>query len=121
MEYTYVIEKVSVVLAVDNGNPSLGVDHEVLVDENVAGKRYSVPGSRLDAVAAVAFMLYDESEFAYISVFDEERFSESYAGIEIQVGHRHGVLKDIPEAFLGIEEIEICAPGQCGFCQSLCD
>ena len=74
--------------------------HQVFVDENVSGERNSVPGAGPYAVAAVAFVFYDEGEFADVSVFDEQRFGESYAGIEVEVGHRHGVLQNIPEALL---------------------
>lgn len=48
-------------------------------------------------------MLNLESEFPDEAVFDEQRFADADAGVEVEVGHRHGVLQDVPEHFLCVE------------------
>lgn len=57
-------------------------------------------------------MLDDEVELADEAPFDEERFGQSDAGVEVQVGHRKGVFEHVPEAFLRVEEEEIGPPGE---------
>ena len=48
-----VVEDVFVVHAVDDGNPRFAVNHEIRVDEDVAGKRNLVPAARIHTVASV--------------------------------------------------------------------
>ena len=48
-----VVEDVFVVHAVDDGNPHFAVNHEIRVDEDVAGKRNLVPAAGIHAVASV--------------------------------------------------------------------
>ena len=49
-------------------------------------------------------MLKDEIDFAYEAVAYKQRLGKTYAGVEVEVGHRHRILKHIPEAFLRVEQ-----------------
>ena len=64
-------------------------------------------------------MLGDEVDFAYEAVFDKEGFCETDAGVEVEVGERHGVFEDVPECFLRVEEEEVGAEGERGFGETL--
>lgn len=66
-------------------------------------------------------MLGDEVDFAYEAVFDKEGFGETDAGVEVEVGERHGVFEDVPECFLRVEEEEVGAEGERGFGETLCE
>ena len=116
-----VVDDVFVVHAVDDGNPYLAVHHKVFSYHDVRGEGDAVPRARLNAVATVRFVLDNECHLADIAVFDEERLCKSDTGIEVQVGHRHRVFEHVPEAFLGVEQVEIGAPWQRGVCETLRD
>ena len=64
-------------------------------------------------------MLQHEGELADKPVFDKQRFGKSYAGVEVEVGHRHRFLQHIPKHLLGVEQVQVCAPRQCGFGEPL--
>ena len=94
--------------------------HQVFGDKDVGSQCDAVPRARLYAVAAVAFVLDDEGHLAYVAVFDKQRLGQTYARVEVEVGHRHGVFEDVPEAFLRIEQVEVGTPGQRGLGEALC-
>ena len=50
-------------------------------------------------------MLDLEGEFSDEAVFDEQRFTDADAGVEVEVGHRERLFKDVPEYFLGVEKV----------------
>lgn len=114
-----VFHNILVVHAVDYGRPYFGVYHKILRHKHIACQGDPVPRARPYAVATVALVLDDKCHLAYVTVLDKERLGKAYAGIEVKVGHRHGVLKHIPEALLRIEEIQVCAPGQRGLREPL--
>ncbi len=64
-------------------------------------------------------MFNQKRHLAYITVLYKKRLGYSYTRIEIQIGHRHGILKDIPETFLCIEKIQIRSPWKCRTCKAL--
>ena len=53
LENTAVLEDVLVLLAVDNGNPCLGMHHQTRVNKYRAGKRDFVPAARCLTVSAI--------------------------------------------------------------------
>ena len=57
LENTAVLEDVLVVLAIDDGNPRLGVHYELRVDKRPSAERHLVPAARCLAVAPVGLML----------------------------------------------------------------
>ncbi len=116
-----VVDDVFVVHAVDDRNPYLTVYHEILCHHDVRGEGDAVPRARLNAVATVRFVLNNECHLTDVAVFGEERLCETDTGIEVQVGHRHRVFEHVPEAFLGVEQIEVGTPWQRGVCEALRD
>ena len=80
------------------------MDYQLRPDHYVASERYAVPGAGCCAVTSVGFMLKDEIDFAYEAVAYKQRLGKTYAGVEVEVGHRHRILKHIPEAFLRVEQ-----------------
>lgn len=53
-------------------------------------------------------MLCYEADLAEEAPLDEEGLGQTDARVEVEVGHRHGIFKNVPETFLRVEEIEIC-------------
>lgn len=112
LEDTAILEYVAVVLAVNNGYPQLAVYHEVRVEEHGGAERYLVPAARLNAVAAVRFVLDKERCFSHQSVFYNKQFRETYTGVEVEVAHGHRVLKHIPHRFFREKQECIGLEGQ---------
>lgn len=109
-----IFQDILIVHSVDYRDPRFAVHHQVSVDEDTCGEGYLVPRARVDAVASVTLMLYDEGELPDESVAVEKRLGDTYAGIEIQVGEGHRVLQKIPECLLGVEQIKIRTERQGG-------
>ena len=100
-----VVEDVLVVYAVDDGYPVFAEHHEVGVHHHAPSERHFIPRARLFAVAAVAFMLELETQAPYEAVFDEPWLCQTDTGIEVEIGHRHGVFKNVPEYLLCVVQI----------------
>ena len=108
------MEKVAVLLAIDNRHPDLGMNHYIPVEQDVTGKADTIPGAGGITVAPVAFVFKDEHHLAHVSAgtLREKRLGPANAGIEIQVIERGGFLKDVPDGLLSIKEIEVSSPGE---------
>ena len=66
-------------------------------------------------------MLEYEINLTDKTVAHKERFGQTDARIEIQVGHGHGVLEHVPETLLGIEQKQIGAQRECTLGETLRD
>ena len=57
-------------------------------------------------------MLGDKIYLTYVPIAHKQRFGQTDTGIEVEVGHRHRVLEDVPETLLRVEQEQICAQRQ---------
>ena len=60
-------------------------------------------------------MLNLQRQTTHETVLDKQGFVKTDTRIEIEVGHRHGVLQHVPEHFLCVIQIEISAPREGAF------
>ena len=107
-----VSENVAIVLAIDNGNPELGMRHQVGRDVGLARQRQLVPTARGGGVTSVGLMLQHDGHFAHEFVFHDDVPGNTHTRIEVQVMEGQGAFKHVPHRLLGIKQIQIGMEGQ---------
>ncbi len=81
--YAAILKNVLVLLPVDDGNPCLGVNHKLRVDDNRSTERNLVPTARSLAVAAVRLMFDHYKRISHEFSFGNNQILQTDAGVEV--------------------------------------
>ena len=112
LENATILKNVFVLLAVNDGNPELGMHHQPRVDQRGAAEGHLVPAARGLTITAIGFMLKQYCRISHKPPLVDNQVLNTDARVEVQVVEWQRFFKDIPHRLLRIAQEKVAVEGK---------